>query len=197
MYINAEFGQDDSSKVNMINVYGSLTGWQLKSTSHVHHLAIVSANYDFIYNNAFFFGGQSLKLNLFSEYHLQKRSRLNTALGLGPVLLAAVPDSYGFKGRNYDYTMGLGLQAGGSLNFKDRLFLGADYRVNWLRTINGNISHYYLHVLRTELRYAITKQFSICVESGYFNLFGRYDQYKDVVREYPFSRISTRYTMRL
>ena len=197
MYINAEFGQDDSSKVNMINVYGSLTGWQLKSTRLVHHLAILSANYDFIYNNAFFYGAQSLKLNLFSEYSLQKRSRLNTALGLGPVLLAAVPDSYGFNGRNYNYTMGLGLQAGGSLNFRDRLFLGADYRVNWLKTINGNISHYYLHVLRTELRYAITQQFSICVESGYFNLFGRYDQYKDVVREYPFSRISTRYSIRL
>lgn len=197
IHINAEFGQDDSSKVNIISVYGSLTGWQLKSTEKAHHLAILSANYDFIYNNAFFYGAQSLKANLFSEYMLLPKLRLNTSLAFGPVLLAAVPDAYGFKGRNYDYTMGLGMQAGGSLNIRDRIFIGVEYRVNWLRTVNGNPAHYYLHVLRNELRYALSNHFSVCVESGYFNLFGRYEQYKDVIREYPASRISTRYTITL
>jgi len=56
MYINAEFGKDDSSFVNTINVYGSLAGWRIRSGEQKRHLAVLSANYDYIRNRAFFMG---------------------------------------------------------------------------------------------------------------------------------------------
>lgn len=55
IYINAEFGKDDSSRMNNLNVYGSLAGWELAGDKKKEMLAILSANYDYIRNEAFFF----------------------------------------------------------------------------------------------------------------------------------------------
>ena len=92
--INTEIGQDDSSKVNIVSVYGSLAGWEIKSTESVEHLAILSANYDYIRNEAFFYSGQSIRINLLSEFDLSKKFIVNTTLGMGPIILGAAPDKY-------------------------------------------------------------------------------------------------------
>lgn len=80
MYINAELGKDDSSAVNIVSVYGSLTGWLLKSNEKIKHLALVTMNYDFIRNEAFFYSSQNFKINLFSEFKLTNKIKINTSV---------------------------------------------------------------------------------------------------------------------
>ncbi|HWW41967.1 DUF3943 domain-containing protein [Pedobacter sp.] len=197
MYINAEFGKDDSSFVNAINVYGSLAGWRIRSGEQKRHLAVLSANYDYIRNRAFFYGAQSVKMNLISEYKLRSKITLNTTLGIGPVLLAAVPDPYLFKGRNYDYTSGVGISASAGFNIDDKLYFSASYRGGWLTTINGNASHYFLHTVSGEIRYEFTPGLSFCAEPGYLTLEGNYKDHEDVDKKYPYLRASFRYNVNL
>lgn len=193
--INVEFGKDDSSKVNIVSVYGSLVGWEIKSTEKQQHLAVLSANYDFIHNQAFFYGGQSVKINLLSEYDITKTTKINTSFGAGPILLAAIPDPYLYlpHGRNYDYGPGFALNGGGQLTIADRLFYGINYRGGWIVTINGHPSHYFLHTLSSELSIKLIKGLLLSAESGYFNLHGSYQKYPDVGKNYPYIRLSTRY----
>jgi hypothetical protein len=47
--ITIEAGQDDSSKLNVVEVYGSLTGWKIYSQNNTH-LVVLSANYNYINN---------------------------------------------------------------------------------------------------------------------------------------------------
>ena len=195
--INAEFGQDDSTLLNTLNVYGTLAGWELSAGEKGRHLAIVSANYDFIQNNAFFYGGQSVKADLFSEYKLGRGIALNTSVGMGPVVLAAVPDKYLYKGRNYDYTSGLSLLGGCGLNIGNKLLLSIDYRGNWLHTINGNPSHYFLQVVQSEIRYVVHAGFSLSAESGHFTLNGNYKSLEDVRNKYSYLRMSAKYSVNL
>src|SRR5206468_2480458 len=101
--ITAEFGKDDSTAVNVISVYGSIAGWDMSMSDRVQNLIIISANYDYIRNAAFFYGGQSVKANLLSEFKLLHGFKVNTAVGAGPIVLGAAPDPYLYKGRNYDY----------------------------------------------------------------------------------------------
>jgi len=200
IYVNSEFGQDDTSKVNIISVYGSLTGWDFSmADSKNQQLLILSANYDYINNQAFFYGAESVKANWFSQYSLSKGVKLNTSFGLGPVLLAAVPDKYLFRGRNYDYTSGVSISAGAGISIDDKLFYSIDYRGGELFTINGNASHYFLNVISSELRYALGKGFFLCAEPGYLNLKGDYrsDKYTDVDKNYSYIRLSTRYMVSL
>ena len=194
--INTEIGQDDSSKVNIVSVYGSLAGWEIKSTEKVEHLAVLSANYDYIRNEAFFYSGQSVRINLLSEFDLTKKFTINTAFGMGPIILGAAPDKYITpNGRDYDYTMGLGINGSGTLNLAGKFFLNLNYRGGWLTTINGNASHYFLHTASGELSYMLVKGFSLCAEQGYYSLSGRYRHYPDVFKNYPYFKGSVRYSV--
>lgn len=193
--ITAEFGQDDSSKVNVISVYGSLAGWDISNRDNIKNLLILSANYDYIRNRAFFYGGQSVKFNMLSEYKLNSKLKINTLFGAGPVLLAAVPDPYLFKGRNYDYGPGFAINGGGTISIFNKLFYGINYRGGWMITVNGNKSHYFLHTVSSELSYMIIKGLSICAEPGYFRLEGNYKDHPDVDNTYPYLRFSTRYSV--
>jgi len=191
--INTEFGKDDSTKVNIISVYGSLTGWRIRSSEDFRHSVVLSANYDYINNQSFFYSAQSVKFNLFSELKLRKICKVNTNFGTGLVLLGAVPDGYMYYGRNYDYGMGIGVNAGGSIVFANKFYYTLNYRGGWLKTVNGNKSYYFLHTLSSEVRYRFAERFSACAEGGYFTLHGHYTRFANVNRDYPYLRISARY----
>lgn len=191
--INTEFGKDDSTKVNIFSVYGSLAGWQVGSSAGLRNLAVLSANYDYIHNQSFFYSAQSVKLNFLSELKLGKKISIHSNFGAGPVILGAVPNSYPYGGRNYDYGIGTGVHAGGSLSIAGHFFYTLNYRGGWLKTIDGNAAHYFLHTLSSELRYQVADPFSFCVEGGYFTLHGYYKVFDNVNREYPYLRISARY----
>lgn len=194
--ITMEVGQDDSSKVNIVSVYGSLTGWELEWSNRTRYLLILSANYDYIHNEAFFYGGQSVKLNLFTEYDLPGKVKLNTSFGAGPVILAAIPNLYPYHGRNYDYGPGIAFNGGGKISI-DNLSFSANYKGGWMHTINGNLSNYFLHTASGELSYAILKNFSITSEAGYFALLGRYKYDDDTDKRYPYLKFAARYTVNL
>lgn len=193
--VNAEFGSDDSSKVNIVSVYGSLAGWKMRQSGFYRHMLTLSANYDYIHNEAFFYSAQSVKLNLFSEFGLLKICRIYSSIGAGPVLLAAVPDKYFFKGRNYDYTAGAGIYANIRCTLFNKLFCRLNYRGGLLKTINGNESHYTLQAATSEIGYRLTDHFSACAEPGYFYLHGNYKHFNNVVARYPYLRVSLRYNV--
>lgn len=193
--VNAEFGGDDSSKVNILSVYGSLAGWWIQASGRSQHLVSLSANYDYIHNEAFFYSAQSVKVNLFSEFELGSGLHIASAAGIGPVLLAAVPDQYRFKGRDYDYTAGGGVYANIGITLLDRVFYRLNYRGGLLKTINGNESRYVLQAVTSEIGYRFADQFSVCAEPGYFYLHGFYKNFKDVMAKYPYIRLSVRYSL--
>jgi hypothetical protein len=191
--INTEFGKDDSSLVNIISVYGSLAGWEIANNEKFLHYAILSANYDYIHNEAFFYSAQSVKMNIISSMGLMRHLKINSSIGMGPILLAAIPNGFNEKGRTYDYGSGIGVSGSGGLNLADRLYFGLNYQGAWIATLNGSDSHYFLHTLTTELRYMVIKNLSLCLEPGYFTLQGDYKNYPDVNHKYPYIRMSARY----
>ncbi len=193
--INVEFGNDDSSKINIVSIYGSLRGWQLSSHNKKKQVALLSANYDFIHNEAFFYSAQSVRLSLYSIFLVTSKVKINTAIGGGLVLLSAVPDEYGYKERYYDYCWGAGFNGNFNVSFSNRLFLGINYRGGWLKTLDGNASHYFLHTINGEVRCRVLKNISLCAEPGYFSLKGFYNQYNNVNKTYPYLRISLRYNL--
>ena len=196
MYINAELGKDDSSLVNIVSLYGSLTGWNIQSTANIRQTLLLTANYDFIRNEAFSYSSQNIKLNLFSTFGLTKGIKIHTTVAGGLVLLAAVPDAYITPdGRDYDFCSGLAFNATGGINIANKFSYTIIYKGAWLKTINGNRSHYLLHTATSEARYRIIDGFSLCAEPGYFTLLGRYKSFPAVDRTYPYLRVSARYSI--
>lgn len=197
IYINAEFGADDSSKLNIISAYGSVKGWRLGQNERAKNLLMVSMNYDYIDNEAFFYSGQSIRLNLFSVFTLSKKVGINTFIGAGPVILSAVPDSSLYEGRNYDFCSGLSFHANVQLKIAGHLFYGINYRGGWMKTINGNADYHLLHAITSEFQYMPVRGFSLCAEPGYFRLNTYYKPDLEHSRSYPYLRISARYSFNL
>jgi hypothetical protein len=199
IYANVEFGRDDSSSVNAVNVYGSLAGWEIRSSKDLKHLAILSANYDYISNQAFFYGGQSVKMNIFSQYEISKHFKWTNSINGGPVLIAAIPNHGIYNGRAYDYNMGVAYGAGAGLNIMDKFTAGVDYRGAYLWTVNGNRSHYLLNTVTGEFRYAVNESLSVAAEPGYYVLRSTYkvQDRDDITRTYPYLRLSARYSVDL
>jgi hypothetical protein len=195
--VDAELGKDDSSKVNIVTVYGSLAGWELNSTEKNVELALLSANYEFIRNQQFFYGAQSIKINLYSEYDLDRNIKINTVFGFGPVVLGTAPDKYIFNGRDYDYGSGVAYSGSAGISLANRLFYNVSYRGSWLGTINGNSSHYFLSAFTNEISCMLIKGFSLAAEPGYFSLRGYFPDYPNVYRSYPYVRFSARYAVTL
>lgn len=193
--ISGEFGNDDSSKVNILSVYGSLAGWWLSRVERDPQLLTLSANYDYIHNEAFFYSAQSIKFNWLASFRVKKYIQLNASTGAGPVLLAAVPDPYLFKGRNYDYGAGGGLYGQFGLVLLDRVSYRLNYRAGWISTINGNHSDYVLQAVTSELAYRFYQGVAICSEVGYFHLHGDYEKHPAVDARYPYLRFSLRYSL--
>lgn len=194
--VDIEAGVDDSALVNTLSVYGLLYGRELLTNSRMKHSAILSANYDLFHNSSFFYGGQSINMNLVSEFDIDAKSKINTTFGVGPVLLAAVPNQYmngGGKHRNYDYGSGLSLMGNIKADIMERLALGIQYTGGIVGTISGNHSSYSLHSLTSELSVFIWKPFSINMSAGFFTVKGNYRDHPDIKKLYSFGRVSVGY----
>lgn len=197
IYLNGEFGKDDSTDVNVVSIYGSLAGWRIGLTNSSRHIGLLTANFDYIDNEAFSYSAESVKFNMFSEFLLPKKFKINTIVSAGPILLAAVPDPYLYQGRPYDYCTGAGFGFTGEISFDDRLFYGLNYRGGWLKTLSGNSSEHFLHAVTSELKYRFADAFSICAEPGYFTLKGHYKKEADINKTCPYFRLSVRYSVGL
>ncbi len=193
--INAEFGKDDSTAVNVVSAYGSLAGWEVTSTDKVEQVAVLSANYDYIHNQQFFYGGQSIKINLYSEYDLAKKIKINTVISAGPIILGAAPDIYRYHGRDYDYGSGASASVSAGIKFDDRLSYTIHYGTGWLGSLNGYASHYFIHTVSSEISAKIIDGFSLAGEPGYFSLSSYYKNHPELHKNYPYLRLSARYSV--
>ena len=195
-----EAGNNDSAKINTLRVTGFLHGWKLNdSTAHHQHVANITANYDYYHNSSFYYGAQSVNINLLSHFTTGKKTRIETQAGAGIIVLAAVPDEYLYygEGRNYDYGPGFNLLGDVSLQVADRFNFGLHYRGGWFTTLNGNNSNHFLNTATADLKYFFTKQFSLGTEWGHLNLHGNYRDYNNVNRTYPYFRLSAGYRFHL
>ncbi len=193
--VNTEFGQDKTSIANVVTVSGSLTGFSVQSSDQVKHVGLLTVNYDYINNEAFFYSAQNIRFNLFSEFKLNKKLKVNTSAGAGAIVLAAVPDPYLYAGRPYDFCSGVGFIGSAGVDAGEKFFLNIRYRGGWVTTLSGNSSSYFIHTVTGEARYAFTDRVSICAEPGYFTLRGDYKFYENINKTYPYFRASVRYAV--
>lgn len=197
--VNLEVGNGDSTFVNAINVHALLYGAEFFKTKRGAHFGTLDAHYDMYNNDAFFYGAQSLMYNWNSKFKYKNDNRLNLSVGVGAVLLAAVPDPYLLFGdaRNYNYGSGLSYRFRGELSVFNRLLISGNYHGGYFHTISGNDSYYFLHTASLDANIRIIDRFSLNLSTGYFVLDSHYKdpQFADYTKRYPFGRLSLAYNI--
>lgn len=195
--VYVEIGNADSSKINTIQVQGSLWSKIVGGGEHSLHLLRLTMDYDYIHNSAFEYGGQSVMMSWMANYEASKKLHFYTELGGGVVILGAVPDDYLYygEGRNYDYGPGVSYEAKGVLNYDDKIFCSANYRGGWTTTLNGNTSNFWLQGYFGDVRFMIFKGLSITGSYGNYKLKGNYEDYPDTDHKFPYLKLSAGYKL--
>jgi len=196
-YAQIEAGAGDSAYLNKVEVIGPLKTWLFREERNQLHLYSVTMNYDFIKNNAFEYGGQSIMFRLMSDWNKKGRTKIYTEIGSGIVVLGAVPDKYLYygEGRNYDYGPGISLSTSVFVNVRGLLEAEVHYKGSRFQTVNGNKSSFILNTLSADVRAYLPKNFSLAAGIGQYTLNGFYKDLRNVAEIYPFGRFSVGYKL--
>jgi len=143
-----QFSAGEKQPLNVARVRGDLWEKPLGNASAPNHVFAISQYYDYLNNNAFEFGGQSLAATLYSRFKLSNKLGLTTrADGIG-LILGAVNSEYAAiadvanreRLREYDYGPGLGAAAQATLIASGRPLAMLYYRYQWISVSNGSIA---------------------------------------------------------
>jgi hypothetical protein len=145
MDVVAELNFGEKVGLDNLQIRGNLASWPLGEQKD-HVFALVQ-HFDYLNNNAYEFGGQSLGGALFSRYQLSDKLALTTRLDADAIILGAVNADYSWLAdvadqeriREYDYGPGLGAMATASLSVSGHPILAALYRFAWIGVSNGSV----------------------------------------------------------
>ena len=134
-------------RLDNVQIRGNIASWPLGSSESTNHVVAVVQHFDYMNNNAYEFGGQSIGGALFSRFRLKDKIWLTTRLDGHGIVLGAVNADYSWLAdvadqeriREYDYGPGLGAMATVSLTVSGHPILTALYRFAWISVTNGSV----------------------------------------------------------
>jgi hypothetical protein len=142
-----QFSAGEKQPLNVLRVRGDLWEKPLGNADAPNHVFAISQYYDYLNNNAFEFGGQSIVPTLHSRFRLSDKLGLTTRVGGVGLVLGAVNSDYSKianvadreRLREYDYGPGLGVDSAASLIVSGRPLLSVLYRFQWISVSNGSV----------------------------------------------------------
>jgi hypothetical protein len=176
----------DKSGIGQVQSNGLLAGTFLSELDNATHILAAWHHFDFVSNNQFDFGAQSLGAGLISRFETDSGLELRTSMDLSAIILGATTSDYtSLSGRDYDY--GPGATASFSAEFisNGHQFLTVSHEQHFIHTVNGNHSDHHLSISTARAAVPVHKNWSIGVEYQLMLAERLYKDYPDVSARRP------------
>jgi hypothetical protein len=169
---------------------GLLYARDVNKTETTQHILGAFLHFDYIDNEAYTYGGQSLSASYLSMFRASERFAAITYLHLqGIILGASKTDYFNLSGREYDYGPGLGYKMGVEFWLEEWRFLSAWYNGSWIHSINGNKADHHVHFAQAQLEFPIKGFIGAGAEYLLYMANRRYENFPDVHTKNPELRI--------
>ena len=169
---------------------GLLFAADVAKTESSHHIFGSAIHFDYMDNEAYTYGGQSLSFSYLSSFKATERFSAVTELHLQWTILgAAKSDHFSLSGREYDYGPGLGYKFGAEFRLNNYRFLSLWQQGHWIHSINGNKADHFVSLTRARLDYPIKSFIGGGVEYVYYMAQRAYLDYPDVSAMNPELRV--------
>jgi hypothetical protein len=147
MDVALQMSGQEKVPLNLVRISGDIWQKPLGDDAAPNHVFALSQRFDYMNNNAFEFGGQSLLTTLHSRFRLSSKTGLTTRVDGAVMILGAINSEYAKiadvadreRLREYDYGPGLGAGAQATLTRSGRPLLSLAYRFQWIDVSNGSI----------------------------------------------------------
>jgi hypothetical protein len=135
---------------------GMLYGADVNRTETTQHLVGAFLHFDYMDNEAYTYGGQSVSASYLSRFRASDRFQAVTELHLQGILLgAAKSDYFNLSGREYDYGPGVGYKVGAKFWMDRWEFLSLWHQGHWIHSINGNRADHWVNFTRARIEFPI------------------------------------------
>ena len=172
--------------IGQINGVGYLHGGEVSRSEHAQHILAAYQHYDYVDNEAFTFGGQSVGASFLSRFLTERGFETRTEFHANVVILgASKSDYFSISGREYDYGSGLGYKFNASFGREGRSFLSLGHSGAYIYSLNGNAARHFLTVSNVRINVPIRDYFIFGSEYVLYLADRRYDDYPDVHTRNP------------
>ena len=145
--ITLQLTQGEKNPVTILRIRGDLWEKPLGNQEFPNHVFAITQFYDYMNNNTFEFGGQSVATSLLSRFWLSDTARVRTRVSALVLSLGAVNSDYADiakvanreRLREYDYGPGVGADTQADLVVSGQTLLTFAYRFQWINVSNGSI----------------------------------------------------------
>jgi len=201
----------DKKGLGRIQARGTLRNFELSRSETRQQLFSIAHYFDYIDNNAYEFGGQSIGFIYLSNWIRSERTRIVVATDIHAMLMGGVNTEYsefaeipGVRERDREYDFGSGF--GSWLQFQvvrdEYQIVDLSYRINWIRTLNGtnvggqNTDHI-IQQATLRLGWPLSDTWGVAVESSVFlrNSYFEEDFFDDVRQRNPELRVLGSWTV--
>jgi hypothetical protein len=165
---------------------GVLGQMDVHKTEESHHVLSAVQMFDYIDNEAYTFGGQSVAARFSSKFWKGERFQATTQLNLFAILLgASQSDYFSISGREYDYGPGAGYGFSATFGFKNRNILTLTHAGFLIHSVNGNKANHYNNLSRVRFDLPLKDYFGFGVDYTYYASERIYEDYDDVSANHP------------
>lgn len=166
--LRVEGGVADTARINRFQGEGMLAATRLRWGRSVVHRFMLQQRFDYVTNNAYEFGGQSVEARVLSRFAISKRHRLTTAVGVLGTLLGAISSEQVGLPRDYDFGPGLGLQLGVQWDRGGLTYARWEY-LNWvIPTLAGSDATHVVHIGGLEGQVHVWRDMTVGAAASYF-----------------------------
>jgi hypothetical protein len=180
----------DKTRIGKLLIRGDLYSRPLGDSKK--HTFAIQQDFDYIDNEAYEFGGQSLGVGLQSRFDLSSSLRLVSLAQGYAVILGAVNSDYAFladvanqeRYREYDYGPGVGASWDLFLTRKAQALAALRYRYNYVNVSNGSLyqgdnigldAGHHVHQFQARVDVPITGRIGLGVDASVFLRQSHYD----------------------
>ena len=177
--------------IGRIESRGVLGAHELVTTESAHHVVAGYHHFDYIDNEAYTFGGQSVGGSYLSRFVTRNGLVTEAVLHVNGILLGATKsDHVNVSGRQYDYGPGLGFKFAASFGSGKRQYLTLSHESYWIHSVSGNDMDSYVTFTGANINAPVGHSVGIGLDYLIYNAVRNYAIYPDVRTRNPELRVS-------
>ncbi len=169
-----------------IQARGVLGAMDVHKTEEAHHVLSGIQMFDYIDNEAYTFGGQSVGALFASRFWKNEDFYATTGLNLFAILLGASKSDYpSISGREYDYGPGAGYSFKAAFGYRGRNVLEIGHAGFLVHSINGTRADHYSSITSLKVDVPVKQWFGLGADYVLYASERIYKDYDDVNARHP------------
>ncbi len=176
--------------ISRFQTKGTIVGGEVGRTENTQHKLFLTQHFDYVDNEAYTFGGQTLAASLLSRGFQFARLGWNSEVHGGWIVLGGVRSDYGnISGREYDYGPGAAVSVRFNGTSNGRNILGIGNSAFWVKSLNGNDASHFTNLTWITAQVPIRGNFALGARYLLYLAERNYADFDDVSRRSPELRL--------